>query len=89
MSVLTGSRSRRDFHAAEVNDHVRRADDGKVLVGGNAEVGVAVERVRIRRFVIQDFRPDLDQGREPVLPADADRVWFSTGPRHIGDFGPP
>jgi hypothetical protein len=38
-----------------VNDHVRRADAGEVLVGGNAGVGVAVERVRIRRLVIRDF----------------------------------
>jgi hypothetical protein len=64
----------RPFHASEVNDHVRRTDDGEVLVGGNAEVGIAVERVRIRRLVVGNLGPNLDLGRGPVLPADAGSV---------------
>src|SRR5579885_1227754 len=55
--------------ASEVDDDVRRSDEGGILVRSDAEVRVAVEGRRIQRSVEGEFGPDLDLRREPVLPA--------------------
>jgi hypothetical protein len=60
----------RSCHALEVDDHIRCADDGVVLVRRDAEIRIAVERKRIERLVVRNLGPDLDLRRKPVLPAD-------------------
>jgi hypothetical protein len=46
-TVSSVKRPLNELHASEVDDHVRRAGDGVVLVGRNAKVRIAAERKRI------------------------------------------
>ena len=64
--------SRRDaatLLGSEVNDQIGGADERIVPVRRNAGSGITVERRRIERSVVGDFRTDLDLRREPMLPA--------------------
>jgi len=59
------------LRGSEVNDDIRRADDREVLVRRDTQICVAIEGESVQRPVIGNLRPNLDLGRESVLPADA------------------
>ena len=57
---------------SEVDDHIGGADNRVVTGRSNSRIGVAVERRRVQRLVVSDFRTELDLRRKPVLPASRD-----------------